>query len=109
MNYSHGERLAFAKTFEEIIHADDIVHREEISYLQELKKHLDLDDVFLIKSRELGRDLQLEILNNMSEAKKKSFMNLVIKLAKSDGLIHLKECKLIIKLQESLGIYLEIQ
>jgi len=109
MNFSHGERLALAKTFDELIIADQIVHEEEINYLDKLKKLLDLDEVFLIKARDLDNDLRLEIIKDMTETKKKSFLNLVIELAKSDGFVHLNEAELIHNLCESIGVYVEIE
>jgi len=108
MNFSHGERLALAKTFDELIVSDHIIHEEEINYLDKLKKLLDLDAVFLIKARDLDNDLRLEILKDMTESKKKSFLNLLIELAKSDGLIHLNEAELIQNFSEAIGIYVEI-
>lgn len=109
MKFSHGERLALAKTFDQLILADNVIHNDEIDYLEILNKILDLDDIFLIKARDINDNLRIEILKAMSDNKKKYFLNLVIELAKSDGLVHMNEAEMINRLCESIGIYVEIE
>jgi uncharacterized tellurite resistance protein B-like protein len=107
MNFSHGERLALTKTFDQLIIADQIVHNAEINYLDKLKELLDVDAVFLLKAKDLDDDLRIEILKDMTDNKKKYFMNLVVELVKSDGLPHINEVELINNLCESIGTYVE--
>jgi uncharacterized tellurite resistance protein B-like protein len=107
MNFSHGERLALTKTFDQLIIADQIVHNAEINYLDKLKELLDVDAVFLLKAKDLDDDLRIEILKDMTDNKKKYFMNLVVELVKSDGLLHINEAELINNLCESIGTYVE--
>ncbi len=102
MNYSHGERLALTKTIEDLI-----TDESELFLLENIRKILDVDDVFLIKARDLNDELRLAIIDNMTVAKKKSFFDLIVNGFCDSNVIQSSETITFKRLLKSLAIETE--
>lgn len=73
MTYSHGERLALIKTIDDLV-TDKI----DFFLIDNIRLILNIDDVLLIKSRDLNDELRMAIIDNMTLAKRKSFVDSVL-------------------------------
>lgn len=102
MTYSHGERLALTKTVDDLI-----TDKSEFGLLENIRIILDVDDVLLIKARDLNDDLRIAIIDNMTMAKKKAFIDSILSKISDANIIQTREPKEFQRLLKSLSITIE--
>ena len=102
MTYSHGERLALTKTVDDLI-----TDKSEFCLLENIRIILDVDDVLLIKARDLNDDLRIAIIDNMTMAKKKAFIDSILSKISDANIIQTREPKAFQRLLKSLSITIE--
>lgn len=102
MTYSHGERLALTKTVDDLI-----TDKSEFGLLENIRIILDVDDVLLIKARDLNDDLRIAIIDNMTMAKKKAFIDSILSKISDANIIQTREPKTFQRLLKSLSITIE--
>ncbi len=99
MTYSHGERLALTKTI------DDLVSdKSEFCLIENIRIVLEIDDVLLIKARNLNDEVRQAIIDNMTKAKKKWFFDSVLNDNCNDQVIQPTVSNIFEKLLNSLSI-----
>ena len=104
MEFNLAEKLAIVKAIDDVIFADGDIDEEEIHYLGQLMKVLEIDIDFIQEARKFNPRQAGSILQGMNEAKKHRLSIMLQEMAKADGKIHKEEMKVITSVFVAAGI-----
>ena len=104
MDFNLVEKLAIVKLIDKVILADKVVAKEEMAYLGQLMKLLDIDSHFVEEARKFNMKQANLILENLSEPKKHSIAIMMYEMAYADGEMDKKEMDILFSVFENVGI-----
>ncbi|MEM9142667.1 MAG: TerB family tellurite resistance protein [Bacteroidota bacterium] len=102
--FTLAEKLAVVNVIYATIHADEVVHQGEITYLGKLMKTMDFDSNFILQARNMEMDQSMVLLRDMTFEKRRLLAEILENVALSDGFIHTKEKELLHTIFSSLGV-----
>lgn len=88
------EKIAVAKVLTEIINADNIVHENEINYMQEIIRSFGLDNTYKYDVDNLEISKALSAIREMSTEQKKEVAKMMGKMVVIDNDINYNEVKM---------------
>ncbi len=109
MAFTIAEKLALVNAINSVIVADNLIHKAELTLLNELMHRIDFDSNFISQARSITEEQRLFIVKGMPEAKKKALAEILDEVANSDGYVHEKEMELILGICSAMGICNEVQ
>ena len=93
--FDQKEQKAILKVIDKIIKADDFIDIREAEYLEEIVDTFKFKDGNLLELKKIKYKDALEIVKDLTEDKKDTFINMILGVASSDNDISKTEKKVI--------------
>lgn len=104
MHYNLAEKLAIIKAIDKVARADGKIKTGEVKFMRHIMGILKFDHDLIKEAREIGGKQSGKILSEMSDGKKHALSVLLERMAGSDGNVHKREIKSVLKIFSKAGI-----
>ncbi len=109
MEFDFNEKLAIIKITTDVIKVDDLLHKGEMKFLEQLKKDIGFDIPIVEAAEDLDYDTALITLNKLPYKKKQVIVQILRDVAVSDNFLHEKEMDLILSTFVNIGLGEELE
>jgi len=102
--FTKEEKIAISNILILLVTIDSEIADEEVMFLAQLRKVLNLDDEIIEKAKDQEYLASLQIIDKMGEAQKDALAMLMIEMAKADGEVSAEEYTLVLFVARICGL-----